>query len=70
MPAWREALKPGCAAAISFNTYTLPRQKLVRTALDAGFECADETLYGDFSHWVEQAVNRDVLVVINPYTTK
>ena len=66
LPAWRQALKPGCAAAIAFNTYTLKRSELERLALDAGFLPPPSPDYADFSHWVEQAVDRDVLVVLSP----
>ena len=66
LPAWRQALLPGCAAAIAFNTYTLPRETLEKAALDAGFILPPEPIYHDFSHWVEQAVNRDVLIARNP----
>lgn len=66
LPAWRKALKPGCAAAISFNTYTLKRKTLSELAEQAGFSVLTEAPYDDFSHWVEQAVNRDVLVAVNP----
>ena len=64
LPAWRQGLLPGCAAAIAFNTYTLKRGKLEKLALDAGFILPDSPLYSDFSHWVEQAVNRDVLIAL------
>ena len=66
LPAWRQALRPGCAAAIAFNTYTLKRSELEKLACQAGFVLPDPTRYSDFSHWVEQAVNRDVLVALNP----
>ena len=57
---------PGCCAAIAFNTYTLKRDTLARAAEEAGFAAVSDPLYADFSHWVEQAVNRDVLVIRNP----
>ena len=66
LPSWLEALEPGCAAAISFNTYTLRRDTVERLAADAGFVLAPPALYGDFSHWVEQAVNRDIVVALRP----
>ena len=66
LPAWRQALLPGCAAAIAFNTYTLKRDKLEKLASEAGFVLPGSPLYSDFSHWVEQAVNRDVLIALNP----
>ena len=66
LPAWRQALIPGGAAAIAFNTYTLKRKKLADLAIQAGFVLPESPLYADFSHWVEQAVNRDVLVALRP----
>ncbi len=66
LPAWRQALAPGRAAALAFNTYTLKRERLAALAEEAGFQVQDSPLYSDFSHWVEQAVNRDVLVVLVP----
>jgi len=66
LPAWRQALLPGCAAAIAFNTYTLKRKTLEELALQAGFILPESPLYADFSHWVEQAVNRDVLIALQP----
>lgn len=65
LPAWRQALLPGCAAAIAFNTYTIKRETLEKLALRAGFTLPESPLYADFSHWVEQAVNRDVLIALN-----
>ena len=66
LPAWREALAPGCAAAIAFNRYTLKRDTLARLAEAAGFQLPDGPDYADFSHWVEQAIQRDVLVARRP----
>lgn len=66
LPAWLRALAPGCAAAIAFNTYTLRRSALTELALQAGFHLPEDPAYDDFSHWVEQAIQRDVLVVLRP----
>lgn len=66
LPGWRQALLPGCAAAIAFNTYTLRRSALEALVRQAGFTVESSPLYADFSHWVEQAVNRDVLIAVNP----
>ncbi len=64
LSGWYRALAPGGAAAISFNTYTLKREELIRLMTDAGFKVNDTFPYDDFSHWVEQAVNRDLVVAI------
>ena len=66
LPAWRQALLPGCAAAIAFNTYTLRRDRLAALAKGAGFRLPETPEYAAFSHWVEPAVNRDVLIALAP----
>lgn len=62
LPGLKKALKPGGAAAFSFNTYTLSRQTLLKLLEEAGFVPVTEAPYDDFEHWVEQAVNRDLVI--------
>lgn len=62
LPSWKDALRSGAGMAISFNTHTLPRQQLAELVAAAGFEVMTEAPYASFEHFVEQAVNRDVLV--------
>ena len=64
-PAARRALKPGGAAAISFNTLTLRKDTLLTLLQNAGFTPLTEPPYDDFSHFVEQAVHRDFIVARN-----
>ena len=66
LPAWRASLLPGAAAVLSFNTYTLKRKTLAALMEAAGFTVLTEAPYDNFEHWVEQAVNRDVIVALNP----
>ena len=66
LPSWRQAVRPGGAAAISFNTLTLPRDELIRLVSDAGFEPINEGSCAGFRHYVEQAVTRDVLIARRP----
>jgi len=66
LPAWRQALQPGAAAVLSFNTYTLKRSTLENMMAQAGFTVLTEPPYHHFEHWVEQAVNRDLVVALNP----
>lgn len=66
LPAWRASLLPGAAAVLSFNTYTLKRKTLAALMEEAGFTVLTEAPYDNFEHWVEQAVNRDVIVALNP----
>ena len=62
MPGCYAALKPGGAAAWSYNAYTLDRSELARCAVQAGLQPLAQPPYDDFRHWVEQAVERDMLV--------
>ncbi|MEG0996653.1 MAG: hypothetical protein RSH26_06800 [Clostridia bacterium] len=62
MPGYAAVLKPGGAVALAFNTYTLKKTEVAHAMRDAGLEVLDTPPYDDFSHWVEQAVERDVLI--------
>ncbi len=64
LPAYRGALKQGGAAAIAFNTYTLKKETVCREMQNAGFRVLTEPPFDDFSHWVEQAVNRDMVIAV------
>lgn len=63
-PAWYAALMPGGAIAVSFNTYVTKRDTLIRMLEGAGFEVLRGGVYEELEHWVEQAVNRDVIVAV------
>ncbi|MGI6160951.1 MAG: TRM11 family SAM-dependent methyltransferase [Christensenellales bacterium] len=60
-PVWLSLLKPGCAMAIAFNSYTLKREAAEQALTKAGAEIMGGC-YADMEHWVEQAVMRDVVV--------
>ena len=63
LPGWQEALKPGGALAMSFNTYVTRRADLVRLCERVGLEVIDTP---PLEHWVEQAVSRDVILARKP----
>lgn len=65
MPGCMAALKPGGAAAFSFNAYTLRKDALADAATAAGLTPLIDRPFDDFSHWVEQAVERDILFARN-----
>lgn len=65
-PGCERALKPGGALAFSFNQNTLRRVDVARALARAGLEVLDQPPFDDFSHWVEQAVERDVVVARKP----
>jgi hypothetical protein len=63
-PAWCKALKKGGVAAVAFNTFTLKREIVVKAMETAGFKPLNEPPFDDFEHWVEQAVNRDMVIAV------
>lgn len=66
LPVWRDVLMPGGAIALSYNTNTLKTETLRRLMAESGFEVMTGGIYDGFSHWVEQAVTRDIAVGVRP----
>lgn len=62
MPNWREALKPGGTVAVSFNAQLLKQERVRQIMEKAGLEVLKGDAYDHFSHWVEQAVTRDIAI--------
>ena len=62
LPGWCAALKKGGTVAVSFNAQTLKREKVLNLMEEAGLEPKRGGAYEGFSHWVEQAVTRDIAV--------
>ena len=62
LPGWYKTLKKGGAIALSFNTFTLKKADVVSCLESAGFTVLTESPYDDFEHYVEQAVNRDIII--------
>ena len=59
VPVWTEVLKPGGAIVLSWNTFLLKRDELEQIFVENKLDIID---FGDFSHRVDQAINRDVIV--------
>ncbi len=64
LPAWRDALLPGGAMALAFNTNTLKTEFVCKAMAAAGLKVMDETAYHGLAHWVEQAITRDIAVAV------
>ena len=64
--SWQKALLPGAGLALSFNSYTLSLAKARGMLEEAGYEVLRGGEYDGFSHWVEQAIQRDVVVARFP----
>ena len=66
LPAWKAALKPGGSIAVSFNAQNFKPERVRALMADAGLEVMQGGAYEDFSHWVEQAITRDIAVCRKP----
>jgi len=62
LPAWAEVLKPGGAMVLAWNTFLFKREDLEGIFAGNNLEIPDFWAFGDFSHRVDQAINRDVIV--------
>ncbi len=62
LPAWKNCLVPGGAAAVSFNTHTLPRDTVRAVMRETGFTVMEGGAWDNMAHWVEQAIVRDIAV--------
>lgn len=65
LPAWKQSLYPGGAIAVSFNTLTLPADRVKDALLRAGFKLPKNELFDCLRHDVEHAVVRDVVFALN-----
>ena len=59
---WYSVLKKGGTVVIAYNTYTFKRAALEEILIESGLQVIKEKPYDNFEHWVEQAVNRDIIV--------
>lgn len=66
LPAWRLVLRPGGAAALSWNTRVLPRAELVALLEEAGYDVLATGADGAFVHRVDRTITRDLIVARRP----
>lgn len=59
LPVWLEVLKPGGAIVLAWNTFLLKREQLKQVFEKNGLQIID---FGDFSHRVDQAIMRDIII--------
>lgn len=65
LPAWKQSLCTGGALAVSFNTLTLPADRVKNALVQAGFKLPKSDLFTCLRHDVEHAVVRDVVFALN-----
>ena len=64
LPRWKDALLPGGAVALSFNTLTFPTRQVLEIVRSAGLTPCEGGLFNQLRHEVEQAVVRDVVFAV------
>ncbi len=64
LPVWKRTLISGGSIALSFNAQTLKRDRVRALMQEAGLKPMEGGAWDAFSHWVEQAVTRDVAVAV------
>ena len=62
VPVWTQLIQPGGAVGISWNTHVASRADAVEILEVNGLRVRTGDGYDDFEHWVDQSINRDVLV--------
>jgi SAM-dependent methyltransferase len=66
VPVWARVLRPGGAIGISWNTYVAKREELVDILSRAGLDVCEGGAFEAFSHRVDQAIVRDLVVARKP----
>jgi SAM-dependent methyltransferase len=64
VPVWARTLRRGGAIGISWNTYVAKRDELAEILTGAGLDV--RTDLGDFTHRVDQAILRDLIIARKP----
>ena len=62
LSGWKAALKRGGAIALSFNAQNIRAERLRELMSDAGLQVVRGGAAEGFSHWVEQAITRDIVL--------
>jgi len=60
MPGWVRVLKPGGAIVLGWNLFLIPKAEMAELLAKHGFAVVDMGL--DFSHRVDKAIDRDIIV--------
>ena len=62
MPGWLKVLKPGGVIVLAWNLFLIPRREMAELLASHGLKITETTL--DFSHRVDQAIDRDVIIAV------
>ena len=67
LPAWKTVLKPGGVLALAWNTNVFPKYQFEALLQEAGLDELRDAPYDQFSHRVDNAIMRDIIVARKPY---
>jgi hypothetical protein len=62
IPVWTQLIQPGGTIGISWNTHVASRAEAVSILEENDLRVRTGDGYDDLEHWVDQSINRDVLV--------
>ncbi|HEY2794152.1 MAG TPA: SAM-dependent methyltransferase [Micromonosporaceae bacterium] len=62
IPVWSRLIQPGGAIGISWNTHVASRAEAAEILEDNGLRVRTGDGYDDVAHWVDQSIDRDILV--------
>ena len=60
LPGWAKVLKPGGVIVLAWNLFLIPRATMEELLTSHGFAVKDKGV--NFAHWVDNAINRDIIV--------
>lgn len=64
LPVWKNVLKANGALVLGWNYNVVDRQTIVELLEGNGYKVMNEGLYLEFTHRVDQAINRDIIVAV------
>ena len=62
LPVWTQVLKPGGSVCLAWNTFLAKRGQMEDIFKENKLEISEPGEFGDFSHRVDQAINRDIII--------
>ncbi len=62
IPVWTQLIQPGGTIGLSLNTHTTSRDRAAEILESHGLRVQTGAGFDDLAHWVDQSINRDVLV--------
>jgi cytosine/adenosine deaminase-related metal-dependent hydrolase len=62
VPVWSQLIQPGSTIGISWNTHVAERDAAGEILEGSGLRVQHGAGFDDLAHWVDQSINRDVLI--------